>query len=105
MKRKPRTIYTNTQKVVMWDRWQKGESLHSIAQLFDRTRQSVHTFTESEACRLIKIKEITAGVPPWISFYRPEGWVKWRLGSESNPDSPHHAANRYTHSPNPKRVV
>ena len=31
MKRKPRTYYTNAQKAVMWDRWQKGESLHSIA--------------------------------------------------------------------------
>jgi len=41
MKRKPRTIYSNAQKAVMWDRWQKGESLHSIAQLFDRTHQSV----------------------------------------------------------------
>jgi len=41
MKRKPRTIYTNAQKAVMWDRWQKGESLHSIAHLFDRTHQSV----------------------------------------------------------------
>jgi hypothetical protein len=25
----------------MWDRWQKGESLESIAQLFDRTHGSI----------------------------------------------------------------
>ena len=41
MKRKPRTIYTSAQKTVMWDRWQKGDSLHTIAHLFDRTHGSV----------------------------------------------------------------
>jgi IS30 family transposase len=25
----------------MWDRWQKGESLHQIAKLFDRNHTSV----------------------------------------------------------------
>ena len=41
MKRKPRTIYTSAQKTVMWDRWQKGDSLHTLAHLFDRTHGSV----------------------------------------------------------------
>jgi IS30 family transposase len=41
MKRRPRIYYTESQKALMWDRWQKGESLHSIARLFDRYHTSV----------------------------------------------------------------
>ena len=41
MKRRPRIYYTDAQKALMWDRWQKGESLASIARLFDRNHSSV----------------------------------------------------------------
>jgi IS30 family transposase len=41
MKYRTRIYYTEEQKAVMWDRWQKGESLESIAQLFDRHHSSV----------------------------------------------------------------
>lgn len=41
MKYKTRTYYTEEQKAVMWDRWQKGESLNEIARLFDRNHSSV----------------------------------------------------------------
>jgi len=41
MKQRPRIYYTEEQKALMWDRWQKGESLQSIAQLFDRNHSSV----------------------------------------------------------------
>ena len=41
MKRRPRIIYTESQKALMWDRWQKGDSLQQIAQLFDRNHSSV----------------------------------------------------------------
>jgi IS30 family transposase len=41
MKYRPRIYYTEAQKALMWDRWQKGESLESIAQLFDRHHSSV----------------------------------------------------------------
>ena len=41
MKQRPRIYYTEEQKALMWDRWQKGESLHQIAQLFDRHHTSV----------------------------------------------------------------
>jgi hypothetical protein len=30
MKYRPRIYYTETDKALMWDRWQKGDSLHSI---------------------------------------------------------------------------
>lgn len=41
MRYRPRTYYTESQKALMWERWQKGESLQQIAQLFDRTHSSV----------------------------------------------------------------
>lgn len=41
MKQRPRIYYTETQKALMWDRWQKGESLQQIAQLFDRNHSAI----------------------------------------------------------------
>jgi IS30 family transposase len=41
MKYRPRIYYTETDKSLMWDRWQKGESLHAIARLFDRSHGSI----------------------------------------------------------------
>ena len=41
MKQRPRIYYTENQKALMWDRWQKGESLQQIAQLFDRNHSSI----------------------------------------------------------------
>jgi DNA-binding CsgD family transcriptional regulator len=41
MSRKPRIYYTETDKALMWDRWRKGDSLQTIAQLFDRSHGSV----------------------------------------------------------------
>ena len=41
MKYRQRIYYTEEQKSLMWDRWQKGESLGSIARLFDRGHSSI----------------------------------------------------------------
>ncbi len=41
MKQRKRIYYTEEQKSLMWDRWQKGESLSSIARLFDRGHSSI----------------------------------------------------------------
>lgn len=41
MKRRPRIYYTETDKALMWDRWQKGDSLEVIAQLFNRSHGSI----------------------------------------------------------------
>ena len=41
MKQRPRIYYTEEQKAMMWDRWQKGETLGSIARLFDRHHPSI----------------------------------------------------------------
>ena len=41
MKYRTRIYYSEEQKSLMWDRWQKGDSLHSIARLFDRSHGSI----------------------------------------------------------------
>ena len=41
MKQRPRIYYSESDKALMWDRWQKGDSLHAIARLFDRGHSSV----------------------------------------------------------------
>ncbi len=41
MKQRARIYYPETDKALMWDRWQKGESLNSIARLFDRHHSAI----------------------------------------------------------------
>ena len=41
MQQRPRIHYTESQKALMWERWQKGEYLQQIAQLFDRNHSSI----------------------------------------------------------------
>jgi IS30 family transposase len=41
MKQRPRIYYSASQRTLIWDRWQKGETLHQIAGLFDRYHSSV----------------------------------------------------------------
>jgi len=41
MKQRARIYYSETDKALMWDRWQKGESLNSIAILFDRHHSAI----------------------------------------------------------------
>ncbi len=41
MKYRKRIYYTDEQKAIMWDRWQKGETLGSIARLFGRGHSSI----------------------------------------------------------------
>jgi IS30 family transposase len=41
MKQRPRIYYTESQRALMWERWQKGDTLHQIAQLFDRHHPSI----------------------------------------------------------------
>ena len=41
MKQRRRIYYTEAQRSLMWERWQKGDSMHAIARLFDRGHSSV----------------------------------------------------------------
>jgi len=51
-KYRQRIYYTETDKALMWDRWQKGDSLHAIASLFDRGDSSVqHILGETGGIR------------------------------------------------------
>jgi hypothetical protein len=36
MKQGTRIYYSDEQKSIMWDRWQKGDSFRGIARIFDR---------------------------------------------------------------------
>ncbi len=41
MKYRTRRYFTQSAKTLMWDRWQKGESLNSIARLFDTSHSAI----------------------------------------------------------------
>ena len=41
VKQRTRIYYSEAQKAMMWDRWERGESLHDIARLFDRNHPSI----------------------------------------------------------------
>jgi len=49
MKQRPRIYYTESQKALMWEHWQKGDSLHQIAQLFDRGHSSIQRIFAEES--------------------------------------------------------
>ncbi len=50
MKQRARIYYTDTDKALMWDRWQKGDSLHAIARLFDRSHSSIAANQADNGC-------------------------------------------------------
>jgi IS30 family transposase len=41
MKRRPMRFYTEADKALMWDRWQKGDSMNEIARDLGRYHSSV----------------------------------------------------------------
>ena len=41
MNRRPRHRYTESDRALMWERWRKGDSLATIARLFDREHSSI----------------------------------------------------------------
>jgi hypothetical protein len=75
MKQRPRIYYSASQRSLIWDRWQKGQTLHQIAGLFDRYHSSIQRIlaesggirpTERHRSRsaltLIEREEISRGV-------------------------------------------
>jgi len=81
MKYRQRIYYTETDKALMWDRWQKGETLHSIARLFDRGHSSIQRVLAETggirpsqrsrsqlSLRLAEREEISRGVMAGHSF-------------------------------------
>ncbi len=41
MKQRARIYYSASDRALMWDRWERGDSLHAIATLFDRGHTSI----------------------------------------------------------------
>ena len=41
MRQRPQIYYTERQKKLMWDHWQKGDSLQQIVKVFDRNHSSI----------------------------------------------------------------
>ena len=81
MKYRQRIYYTETDKALMWNRWQKGESLHSIARLFDRHHPSIQRILaetggirpperkrSGQALTLAEREEISRGIVAGQSF-------------------------------------
>ena len=81
MKQRRRIYYNEEQKALMWDRWQKGDSMHTIARLFDRGHSSVQgIFSEAGGIRpaqrrrsrltltLAEREEISRGIVAGQSF-------------------------------------
>ena len=60
MKYRTRIYYTEEQKTLMWDRWQKGESLSSIARLFDRHHSSVGYCQVKWNSRVLEAKSLVS---------------------------------------------
>ena len=81
MKQRRRIYYNEEQKALMWDRWQKGDSMHAIAGLFDRGHSSVQGILSETggirpaqrkrsrlSLRLAEREEISRGVVAGQSF-------------------------------------
>ena len=75
MKRRTRIRYTDAQKALMWDRWQKGELLHQNARPFDRHHSCVRGILAETG----GIRPATRRRPvPTLSLVKPE-CVSWAL--------------------------
>ena len=57
-----RIYYTETDKALMWDRWQKGESLNEIGRHFGRS----HTSIQNILSRTGGIRPPARKVPPFL---------------------------------------
>ena len=88
MKQRRRIYYSEAQRAMMWDRWQRGESIKSIAKLFDRYHSSIQgifarhggirpprrtrsrlSLTPSER------EEISRGIVAGLAFARAGRWA------------------------------
>ena len=46
MKQRTRIYYSAKQRADIWDRWQRGESMSSIARLFERQSSSIYSILQ-----------------------------------------------------------
>ena len=89
MKYPKRIYYTEADKALMWDRWQRGESLHAIARHFGRSHSSIQGILSrsggirppprrrsTRSLSLVEREEISRG----IASERSLRWIASRLG-------------------------
>ena len=55
MHQRKRIYYSETQRSLMWDRWQRGEPLQQIADLFDRMVNRLAILTIGRSERVAKL--------------------------------------------------
>ena len=93
MNRRPRIYYTESQKVLMWEHWQKGDSLQQIAQLFDRNHSSIERILAKTggirpALRCRSRLELTLAEREEISrAVATGGSIRSRRGEQSKPEA------------------
>src|SRR5665647_914708 len=92
MKQRPRIYYTETQKALMWDRWQKGDSLQQIAQLFDRNHPSIQRIlAESGGIRPVQRRRSKLALTLLnAKRYRVQWWRVSRFARLQRPSGVHH---------------
>ncbi len=80
MKQTKRIYYTESQKSLMWDRWQRGGSQRHIAALFDRRHSSVQGI-QAESGGIRPPATTTLGASAELGRAGGLGWVRYLLGS------------------------
>jgi len=51
MKQRPRIYYTEEQKALMWERWQQGDTLHSITRFLTAITRRSKVFWQTGGIR------------------------------------------------------
>ena len=69
MPQRPRIHYTESRKALMRERWQKGESLQQIAQLFDRNHSSIQAIV-NDPRRAVEARPLANDRNRSVSFGR-----------------------------------
>ncbi len=83
MKYRKRIYYTEADKALMWNRWQKGDTLQEIARLFDRHHSPVRGILE-------RTGGITTRITRHFTDYGPA--VPLPISSTSRKRLPSHAS-------------
>jgi len=101
MPRKPRIHYTETDKALMWDRWRKGESLESIAQLFDRTHGSIaaslNRAPSTVSREINRLGAFIAASDPRRNSARRTTWIEESVRSRNGLFKKHDSKNEIKH--------
>ncbi|WP_425502575.1 hypothetical protein [Pseudomonas izuensis] len=83
MKQRPRIYYTESQKKLMWDHWQKGDSLQQTAQLFERNHSSIQRFSNRSSEERIRVTRVHKRQGEnGSNFWLFAEWIDWRPGGE-----------------------